>query len=274
MPFDGFSPERTPPAPAGQESLLLEAQTRAQQAETQLHDAENDLELFFVNALSGERLSADQKNLLGQLRTDQRVDRLHEVVHADDSGQYAFKDYFGEAEDVLTAAEKLIRTREQASDAHVAAIRAVETLKHPPVESSQVMPTLERAPMPVPKKTETREAFESRFQHEWEAYRLRVDAHLQNIKESYFHQPINMPFSETSAIHSETPGDAFAISTETPNDPFAAQTEVMPASPHIETPPDPAAYAGPTEPTVMMPAADLPPAPAPKKRNVFSSLFS
>ncbi len=279
MPLDGVYPiKREMPAPVEQAPQLNEVQSRSQQAEAQLRDAENNVIRFIDQAPSNQELSSDatqyerQASLLAWIKKDPRSELLNAVVHTEPNGdQYTFRDYFSDAPEALSKLEGLIRAREQASDVHVASIRAAEATRHPVPESAQVMPRLA-----------SREDIEKKFQTEWQMHNQKIDAHLKSVAAIYNRGPIAMPFSEgyvsrhqRAELSTETPGDAFAPSHEaTPGDPFSANAnaETVPTAPHIETPPDPAAYAGPNEQTVIMPAVNPP--STPKKNSLLDRWFS
>lgn len=279
MPLDGVYPiKREMPAPLEQAPQSNEVQTRSQQAEAQLRDAENNVSRFIDQAPSSQELSSDatqherQASLLAWIKNDPRSELLNAVVHTEPNGdQYTFRDYFSDAPQALSMLEALIRAREQASDARVASIRAVEAIRHPMPEAARVMPRLA-----------SRGDIEKQFQTEWETYNQGINKRLKSVDAIYDSGPIIMPFSEgyvsrnrRAELSTETPGDPFAsLSEATPGDPFSANAnaETVPTAPHIETPPDPAAYAGPNEPTVMMSAVNPP--STPKKSSLLSRWFS
>ena len=258
MAFDGFVPEQQRIQPPPQEFALADVQERAKKAEAQLNDAEKNLNDFFALALSGERLTPDQKNLLIQLQSDYQLSRLQEVVHADESGQYTFRDYFGDAEDVLQAIQARIVARDQASDAYFEAVKAVKFAQKPSLENAQVMPKLARVETPVPGSARAQESFNARFQGEWNEYNKRTEAHLEAIRNNYFSDPIEMPQPGKKRAASETQ----AASIGDTNDPFAAKPETIS---------DPYAIAGPNDQTVVMNAV---PSLSSKKPSRFAQLFS
>lgn len=265
MPLDGFSPEQPQMIPVTQEKRFPEAEARVQQAEIQVRAAQKEVDSFFDLALSGNRLSDDEKTILGRLKEDQRLEKIDEPVP--ENNGYTHRDYLtADAEDVLAGIEKRYRARMAASDAQVQAIRALEMLKRPPLQEAPLqMPALQK--VEVPKYVPNREEVEARLHAEWQQYDARLQAHLKRVQEAYFREPIKMP---EPGKRVEAP---VVLEEGVPNDPFAVQNESAPQmrqSPAlvIETPPDPYAFARPGDETVVIPAMNE----QPKKSGAFSKL--
>lgn len=250
MAFDGYIPEQSivatpPPLRMVEPPRIDTPEQRLALASQDLAEAQRSLDAFYDNAITGSRLNEDQKTLMGQLRADNDLTRLAKVVHTDEAGNaYTFADYFGDAEDVLVAAQKVIAARERAADVQTAAIKAVEMAKRAPAErrSDAVQPLGESAAQ-----------FEARFHQTWVSENDAARAHLDRIRAQFMTEARKMPFSELRVTAEAVPGDPFS----TP------QREAAPAPAAVETP-NPYAFASPDEQTVVMPAVAA--QAAPKKR--------